>query len=181
MGKKIHAQYVCQQCGYASPRWTGKCPGCSAWNSFVEEVASARTRRAPAGVPSGGSLPVSIAGLDADPEPRLPTGIGEFDRVLGGGIVPGSVTLVGGDPGIGKSTLMMQLAAAVRDRVILYVTGEESVAQVKLRSERLEQRPGERLLVLSETNLDVILALVERTPPRKGYFEFEAQPARTMP
>jgi DNA repair protein RadA/Sms len=108
---------------------------------------------------------VPITEVPADPDPRIPTGIPEFDRVLGGGIVPGSVTLVGGDPGIGKSTLMMQLAAAVRDRVILYVTGEESVSQVKLRSDRLEQRPDERLLVLAETDLDVIRAVVERAPP----------------
>jgi DNA repair protein RadA/Sms len=163
--KKLHTTYVCQACAATSPRWVGKCPGCGAWNSFVEEIVPA-AKKAPsparAAVKGG---PVPITEVEAFPEARMSTRIPEFDRVLGGGIVPGSVVLVGGDPGIGKSTLMMQVAASLTDRTVLYLTGEESVRQIKLRSERLETPPSERTLLFAETNLHVISAILDRAIP----------------
>lgn len=162
---KVHSKYVCQSCAYESTRWIGKCPNCDAWNSFVEEVAAPRTRERHATGPKPASSVVPITEVTIAPEPRTSTRIPEFDRVLGGGIVDGSVVLVGGDPGIGKSTLMMQMAAALGPQVILYITGEESVHQIKMRAERLEIQPSKNLLLLAETNLDVISALIEKTSP----------------
>jgi DNA repair protein RadA/Sms len=109
--------------------------------------------------------PVSLDEVEKDAIPRIRTEINEMDRVLGGGVVPGSLLLLGGDPGIGKSTLMMQAAIALKDRVILYVTGEESVSQIKLRADRLEKKSGSHILLLAETNLDIILDLLDRDPP----------------
>src|SRR5215468_4573497 len=149
---KLKARYVCQACGRVEPRWMGRCPDCSAWSSFLEEAAAeARpTIRSDAAV--------SLRDVAADESPRLPTGIGELDRVLGGGLVPGSLVLLGGDPGIGKSTLLLQaldrLAQAAR---ILYVSGEESARQIALRAERLGVKSAQ-LLVLAETSLERILA-----------------------
>jgi DNA repair protein RadA/Sms len=162
---KTHSKYVCQNCAYESTRWMGKCPNCEAWNSFVEEVSAPRTRgrHASNGKPASTALPITQVPTTA--ESRSSTAIPEFDRVLGGGIVPGSVVLVGGDPGIGKSTLMMQVASSLASGVVLYITGEESVHQIKLRAERLEIPFSERLLLLAETNLDVISALLEKTSP----------------
>jgi DNA repair protein RadA/Sms len=163
--KKLHTTYVCQSCAFSSPRWVGKCPNCGAWNSLVEELARSGKAAAHASkVPIKGG-PVPITEVEAFPEARMSTHLPECDRVLGGGIVPGSVILVGGDPGIGKSTLMMQVAASLRDRVVLYVTGEESVRQIKLRSERLDVRPSEKTLLFAETNLHVIGAVFERSIP----------------
>jgi len=150
--------FVCQECGYESPRWMGRCPGCGAWNSLVEEPA-ARSGGSGAGLPGLGSgeRPVAIGEVPAEDARRLPTGSAELDRVLGGGIVPGAFVLVGGDPGIGKSTLLLQLAARVaRDHgTVLYVSGEESARQIRLRADRLGTF-HERLLVLAETNLEAI-------------------------
>jgi DNA repair protein RadA/Sms len=151
-------RYVCQECGYESPKWLGRCAGCGAWNTMVEEVvtpAPARLGISPGR--SGGEKPVAITAVEAGDAPRFPTGSGELDRVLGGGIVPGSFVLVGGDPGIGKSTLLLQLAARVATAYgpVLYVTGEESARQVRLRADRLGAL-SERLYVISETNLDLI-------------------------
>ncbi len=163
--KKVHTKYVCQSCAYESTRWIGKCPNCNEWNSFVEEIAASPAKRKRSDLVKDNSAAVSIAEVDVAPESRISTRIPEFDRVLGGGIVDGSVVLVGGDPGIGKSTLMMQMAASLNDRTILYITGEESVKQIKLRSERLEIRPSQNLLLLAETNLHIIDALLEKTSP----------------
>jgi len=162
---KVHSKYVCQSCAYESTRWIGKCPNCDAWNSFVEEVVAPKTRGRHAIGPKPASAIVPITEVALSPEPRTSTNIPEFDRVLGGGIVAGSVVLVGGDPGIGKSTLMMQMAASLSPQVILYITGEESVHQIKMRADRLEIQPSKNLLLLAETNLDVISALVEKTSP----------------
>lgn len=165
--KKLHTKYVCQSCAYESPRWIGKCPNCGGWNTFVEELSRpGRENRAnrPLLVKGAGG-PVSIADVSHTAEPRTPTHLPELDRVLGGGIVPGSVVLVGGDPGIGKSTLMMQMAASLGDKVVLYITGEESVHQIKLRADRLEQKPSRNLLLLAETDLDVVNALLEKNSP----------------
>lgn len=162
---KTHSKYTCQSCGYESTRWMGKCPNCDAWNSFVEEVIAPKTKGRHAIGPKPASAIVPITEVALSPEPRTSTNIPEFDRVLGGGIVAGSVVLVGGDPGIGKSTLMMQMAATLRSHVVLYITGEESPHQIKMRSERLGIGPLEKMLLLAETNLDIIGALIEKATP----------------
>jgi DNA repair protein RadA/Sms len=158
-------KYVCQSCGYVSPRWAGKCPNCAAWNTFVEEaIQSHKVSRKPAG--AGSKIePVSLDDVEREDVPRIAIGMDEFDRVLGGGLVPGSLILLGGDPGIGKSTLMMQMAMALREHVVLYVTGEESVRQIKLRAERLESKGGNHILLLAETDLDLILDVIDRDIP----------------
>ncbi|MBI3110698.1 MAG: DNA repair protein RadA [Ignavibacteriales bacterium] len=162
---KIITKYVCQSCGYVSPRWVGKCPNCNEWNTFVEEASSPlKVSRKPSGVASK-IEPVSMEELESEDVPRVTTNIDEFDRVLGGGLVPGSLILLGGDPGIGKSTLMMQVALQLKDQVVLYVTGEESVRQIKLRGERLQAKNARNILLLAETNLDLILDVIERGTP----------------
>ena len=146
-------RYVCQSCGESFLRWEGQCRACSAWNSLVETQVRSEPRpsRGGAGSAGGGSGSAAAATRLADvgePErPRLPIGIGELDRVLGGGLVPGSVVLLGGEPGIGKSTLLLQAAAGIAALVgperVLYATGEESAAQVRLRAERLGLLTGD--------------------------------------
>jgi DNA repair protein RadA/Sms len=141
----------------------GRCPNCSEWNTFVEELsqkASSKASRPPAS-----TAPVSLHDVDTAADERIPSSIGEVDRVLGGGIVRGSVVLVGGDPGVGKSTLMLQLAAGLKNLVVLYISGEESARQIKLRADRLSVRDSSTLLILSETNVDIIAELIERSPP----------------
>jgi DNA repair protein RadA/Sms len=168
------SRHVCSACGHAEARWMGQCPDCGAWNTFVEERApvpagAARGRGGAAAgrVPAG--RPVALREVAAQRVPRLRTGIGELDRVLGGGLVPGSLVLLGGSPGIGKSTLtnmaLGHLAAA--GRKVLYVSGEESAQQVRLRAERLE-RPGCAALdapVLAETDLETVVATLEAERP----------------
>ncbi len=162
---KILTKYVCQSCGYVSPRWVGKCPNCSEWNTFVEEAQKPlKASRKPLGTTSKVE-PVPLAEVEREDVPRIKTNLEEFDRVLGGGLVPGSLVLLGGDPGIGKSTLMMQMALQLRDKIIVYVTGEESVRQIKLRAERLSYPTASNLLLLAETNLDLILDVLERDIP----------------
>lgn len=161
---KRHTRYVCQSCGYESARWTGKCPNCASWNSFVEELVAEKSPGHARGTKSG-PRPVPITEVDIAPDPRISTRIPELDRVLGGGIIPGSVVLVGGDPGIGKSTLMVQMACALADRVVLYITGEESVQQIRLRAERLEARPSKNLLLLAETSIEVLEEILKTAVP----------------
>jgi DNA repair protein RadA/Sms len=146
--------YVCSDCGQASPKWLGRCPGCDAWNTLVEE----RSAPAGAGAPVGDGEVVSLGDVRSDDTARLSTGIGELDRVLGGGIVPGGVVLLGGDPGIGKSTLLMQALAALaaRGRRVLYVTGEESAAQVGLRARRLGLEGVEAVRALATAELRAV-------------------------
>jgi len=163
---KPRTRYVCQACGSVSTRWQGKCPDCGEWNTLVEEVviAPSKERRRTSGT---SAKPVSIASVGVEEEHRLETGLREFDRVLGGGLVPGSVVLLAGDPGIGKSTLMLQACAHYLKREqasCLYVTGEESLRQIKLRADRLGVE-GRRLLVYAETNINDILAHLERLQP----------------
>ena len=129
---KVQSKYVCQNCAYESPRWVGKCPNCGEWNSFVEELTQKATARRITKDSKLRGIPLSE--VDIVEDRRIETSIAEFDRVLGGGIVHGSVILLGGDPGVGKSTLMMQLAAQLKDRIILYVSGEESSKQIKMRA-----------------------------------------------
>jgi len=160
--------FFCQHCGQESPKWLGRCPGCGEWNSFVEEkVAPAAT----AGIGdrkarTPGERPIPLNEVEGADAPRLPTGLTELDRVLGGGLVPGSLALVGGDPGIGKSTLLLQLSQAIAERVgtALYVSGEESARQIRLRGDRLGAA-APRLLVLAETDLQAIEEQVDAVKP----------------
>ncbi|ADB50112.1 DNA repair protein RadA [Conexibacter woesei] len=169
--------HVCSDCGHEALRWAGRCPGCGAWNTLVEEVRSGgsngaggagRGARAGVGGSRGGTAvaPVRLGEVQASEVERLPTGIGELDRVLGGGIVPGSLVLIGGSPGIGKSTLTTMAVANLTGagRKTLYVSAEESAAQIKLRAERL---PGAALEipVIAETDLGAVLATLERERP----------------
>jgi DNA repair protein RadA/Sms len=163
------SRYVCQGCGEAFLRWEGQCRACGAWNSLVETVVRepARSARGPAAGASGAASPVALAAIGTEDVPRLPTGIGELDRVLGSGVVPGSLILVGGEPGIGKSTLLLQAAAGIAGPV-LYATGEESAAQVRLRAGRLgllEGAPGEAIQVLAEREIGRIVEAARSSPP----------------
>lgn len=164
--KKPQSTYVCQRCAYEAPRWLGKCPNCGEWNTFVEELHN-RTRPGPQkrqGTTTV-SRPVTLGQVQSSPGERISTNIPEFDRVLGGGVVPGSVVLVGGDPGIGKSTLMLQMGSLVRGRKVLYITGEESAAQIKLRAERLDVPRSDDLLILPETDIDIIEQMMADVKP----------------
>jgi DNA repair protein RadA/Sms len=161
---KIKVQYVCQECGYDSPKWLGKCPACNAWNTMVEEAVSSKKehKKSNAAV----DKPRPITAVDMAAVPRRLTGVAEFDRVLGGGIVPGALILIGGDPGIGKSTLLLQVAAGMSAEYgqVLYVSGEESAAQTRMRAERLGKL-NENLLVMTETNLDEVVLETNRLRP----------------
>jgi len=161
---KARTVYVCQQCGCQQPRWMGRCPDCGEWDSLVEETYE--RHRSPAASATALAEPVPIGAVEPPEQPRLTTGIAELDRVLGGGVVAGSVVLIGGDPGIGKSTLLLQACHGLCARGLraLYVTGEESLMQLKLRAERLGVR-ADGLLVLAETNADAIAAQIEATGP----------------
>ena len=159
--KKTKTKYICSNCGYESLRWIGKCPECDSWNSFTEEIIE-ENKRAPK--PYKGKIQIQkIQDISAKETDRIITGIAEFDRVLGGGLMPGSVILLGGDPGIGKSTLAMQTTSKLNDKV-LYVTGEESTKQIKIRSQRLNLK-SDNFYVLAETNLSVILSAIKELKP----------------
>ena len=168
---KNTAVFFCQECGYESVKWMGQCPGCKTWNSFVEEKMSIRSKRNGVPVRAGAVGPVRTGAIGSgrageasrlsevvmDDGERIGTGMEELDRVLGGGIVPGSLTLVGGDPGIGKSTLLLQVCQKLvnKGQKVLYISGEESLKQIKIRAERIGEF-GDDLLLLCETNLDII-------------------------
>lgn len=157
--------FFCQECGYKTPKWVGKCPGCEAWNTMVEETV-AEEKKAARHPRWEKNKPQPITEIKPSAGIRTAGGIAEFDRILGGGIVAGSLILVGGEPGIGKSTLLLQVcnALSLQKKTVLYVSGEESVQQTKLRAERLgAASPG--LLLVSETNLDLILGYIEETNP----------------
>jgi DNA repair protein RadA/Sms len=158
--------YSCQTCGSQSPKWLGRCPDCNAWNSFVEEKVSAVSEKSSASPVFGGSAARLYADIDMVVTPRLSTGISEFDRVLGGGIVPGSLVLLGGEPGIGKSTLLLQAAAQFAQHVgpVLYSSGEESEHQIKMRGERLGVGRAP-LYLLAETCVERILDEASRLRP----------------
>ncbi|MGE5250431.1 MAG: DNA repair protein RadA [Bacteroidota bacterium] len=169
---KTHTRYVCQECGRVSASYMGKCPQCGSFNSMVEELVHDEPLPKPGagrGL-TGRSQPRSIGEVSGEAEDRIPLPMGEFARVLGGGIVPGSIVLVGGDPGIGKSTLLLQMAMEMAKRQrVLYVSGEESERQIKMRASRLKAAGGaelpEQLLLVTETNLEAILNHVRETRP----------------
>ncbi|MDH7568371.1 MAG: DNA repair protein RadA [Armatimonadota bacterium] len=164
---RVHTRFVCQSCGHEVLKWMGRCPGCGEWNSLVEEVAPRRPSLHGARSHGASPQPQPICTVDTTRTPRMTTGIREFDRVLGGGVVPGSLLLVGGDPGVGKSTLLLQAADLLSRRYgrVLYVSGEESPQQVKLRAERLGVE-SEHLLLLSETNVEQVEEAVRSCAPR---------------
>ena len=162
---RARAHFVCSGCGHESPKWHGRCPGCGEWNTLVEEAP--QTVQAGRSRPAGRALrPVPLAEVEAAAVARMRSGIGELDRVLGGGLVPGSLVLIGGSPGIGKSTLtsaaLGNLAAA--GRRVLYVSGEESATQVRLRAERLGP-DALKVPIVAETDLESVLATIEAERP----------------
>ena len=172
---KTKTVYVCQNCGASSPKWAGKCASCGEWNTYVEEVVSKNP--APAGWQQASSAPkktaarpVAIHEITYTHESRTPTGDAELDRVLGGGIMPGSLVLIGGEPGIGKSTLMLQIALMLSQQRVLYVSGEESDQQIKMRAERLQQALGQQssadCYILGETSVPVIFQQVASLEPQ---------------
>ena len=169
MSAKDRTVYACQSCGHQSSKWVGKCPDCGAWNSHVEERARAATATSPGKGTARRRLSHSVAyeDIETQADRRDRTGIEEFDRVLGGGIVDGSLVLIGGDPGIGKSTLMAQVSSSLSSLYgkVLYVSGEESERQIKLRGERLGLH-STGLFLLAETSLERILDEIERLSPR---------------
>ena len=158
--------YFCQECGHESSKWMGQCPGCKAWNSFVEEAVSTKKTVVASRTASKQQDPVSINEISISEEERQSTKIEELDRVLGGGIVPGSLVLVGGDPGIGKSTLLLQVCRnlAGNNVSVLYISGEESLRQIKLRANRIGSFT-EKMQLLCETNLEIIKEIIERKKP----------------
>ncbi len=159
---KVHSLFVCGQCGQEAHKWLGRCPGCGAWNSFNEERFEGR---APGQDKKLAAVPRRLGDIEIQAVARIQTRVSELDRVLGGGIVPGSLVLVGGEPGIGKSTLLLQvLANLCREHGVLLVSGEESAAQVKLRADRLLQDVA-AVEVLAETDVDAVLAAVKKAQP----------------
>lgn len=174
MAKARTTAFFCSECGYESSKWTGQCPACKAWNTMVEEPVA---RPAKAGEKNAGAVRVSFGGagglkpsllseIDVKEEDRLSTGFQELDRVLGDGIVAGSLVLVGGDPGIGKSTLLLQMCRhlAAEGHSVLYISGEESLKQIKMRANRIGTVQG-NLRFLCETNLDRIQGVIEKEKP----------------
>ncbi|WP_147535713.1 DNA repair protein RadA [Bacillus marasmi] len=167
---KRKTKFMCQDCGYESPKWMGRCPGCGAWNKMVEEVEIVGSGKRGAFAHSQGiggqSKPTPITSIETGNEVRIETELKEFNRVLGGGVVQGSLVLIGGDPGIGKSTLLLQVSSqlAKLGQSVLYISGEESLRQTKLRAERLGIT-SENLLVYSETNLDEISRTIDSIAP----------------
>jgi DNA repair protein RadA/Sms len=169
---KVLTVFECQSCGYASAKWMGRCPECGSWNSFVEERRSKDAGIA--AVHPGRGKATRISDLPAESEPRISTSNSEFDRVLGGGIVPGSLILLGGEPGAGKSTLLLQIAANLEEKGlrVLYISGEESVRQIKLRADRIGTAEGKEgaaasreIYILAESNIESILPAVEEVQP----------------
>ncbi|MFR8537028.1 MAG: DNA repair protein RadA [Lacrimispora saccharolytica] len=168
MAKAKKMVFFCQNCGYESAKWMGQCPGCREWNTFVEEPVPAKAESKGRAAGAGGSTakPVPLSEIAVQKEDRMSTDIEELDRVLGGGIVPGSLTLVGGDPGIGKSTLLLQVCRQMSGKGIpvLYISGEESLRQIKLRAVRIGDFT-ENMRLLCETNLETIRTVIEREKP----------------
>ncbi len=170
MAKSTNTAFFCTECGYESAKWMGQCPGCKSWNTFVEEPKEKSSKNKKTGNSNilgvKNNEPVQMARVSLEETERISTDMPELDRVLGGGIVPGSLTLVGGDPGIGKSTLLLQVCKNLADKglKILYVSGEESLKQIKIRSDRIGQF-NDNLLLLCETNLQSISEQIKKLSP----------------
>lgn len=167
MAKKTPTVFVCQQCGYESPKYLGKCPSCGTWNQMVEEkLPSKNDSRSRVSISGKASKAEPITDITIEKEERIKTKLVEFNRVLGGGVVPGSLVLIGGDPGIGKSTLLLQVSAQLNNGggTVLYVSGEESASQIKMRAERLELR-GTDFYLYAETDLSLIQETIENIKP----------------
>lgn len=170
MASKIKSVYVCTECGWESSKWVGKCQGCNQWNTMEEEIknttkASSNFSQKSEKIIGSYSAPVSMRNIDTKNEDRYKTGLDEFDRVLGGGIVKGSLILLGGDPGIGKSTILLQVCNALGDELkILYVSGEESKRQIKLRSDRLGV-DCDQLYVVTETDVEIVSQIIQNEKP----------------
>ncbi len=164
---KLKTKFSCQQCGYETPKWMGKCPGCASWNTLVEEIEETKKYSGSRNVSGKANKAMPIGLVQSGQEPRMDAGMEELNRVLGGGMVPGSLILVGGDPGIGKSTILLQMShyLANSKHKVLYISGEESTKQTKLRAERLGAN-SEELFVLSETDLDRIEGEIDEIQPR---------------
>ncbi len=160
---KTKTVYFCSNCGAESPKWVGRCPSCGEWNTMVEEKVSADTRGRRKGLVRS-SRPVKLSDIEVGEDTRMRMPSSELNRVLGGGLVAGSLTLIGGEPGIGKSTLLLQNILSIRGRRILYVSGEESAAQLKLRADRLG-KVSENTFILCETQLDAIFTQIENVKP----------------
>ncbi|MDQ3290892.1 MAG: AAA family ATPase, partial [Bacteroidota bacterium] len=166
---KIKTSYFCQNCGAQSAKWIGRCPACGEWNTYVEEVLQREEAAGPASWKSSSSLQIAnkprpIAEISYSEELRIDTHDQELNRVLGGGIVPGSMILIGGEPGIGKSTLMLQIALYLKNQRVLYISGEESEQQIKMRAERLGvQHPN--CYILTETATQNIFKQIEQLQP----------------
>jgi len=166
--------YVCSNCGQESAKWVGKCPSCGQWNTFKEIRISADMGQKAAASAAAATRartrmtenrPVSLSGISANEEPRMDMGDAELNRVLGGGLVPGSIVLLGGEPGIGKSTLTLQTILRMTDRKILYVSGEESARQLKMRADRIKHEDSDNCLILCETSLEAIFRNIKDTTP----------------
>ena len=171
---KLKTTYFCQNCGAQSPKWIGKCPSCGEWNTYVEEVVqkddkATKSWRSAAEPGNAGfkrvNKPQQITGISYENQPRFNASDAELNRVLGGGIVPGSLILIGGEPGIGKSTLMLQIATALKNLRVLYVSGEESEQQIKMRADRM-QGVSENCYILTETNIQNIFQQIEELQPQ---------------
>ncbi|MGL5641095.1 MAG: DNA repair protein RadA [Paraclostridium sp.] len=165
---KIKTKYVCQECGYENSKWLGKCPECNKWNTFVEEIEerNSKSNKEVFVIDKSSSRPLNINSIETIKEQRFSTCINELDRVLGGGVVKGSLVLVGGDPGIGKSTLLIQVASNVANsgKKVLYISGEESASQIKMRAQRLGIK-SDNLYIFAENNLSIIEAHLEGINP----------------
>lgn len=158
--------YVCSNCGQDSPKWVGKCPSCGMWNTYVEEVVRKEVvnKRPVSGIETAKAKPVTLHEIVADDEPRIDLHDAELNRVLGGGLVQGSLVLIGGEPGIGKSTLVLQTVLRIPEKRILYVSGEESTRQLKLRADRLTSTSSDCLIVC-ETSLEQIYVHIKNIRP----------------
>jgi DNA repair protein RadA/Sms len=161
---KVKSIYICQNCGAESPKWIGKCTSCNQWNTFLEEFITTTKKGILPDFAAGENHPVLLGEIPDIHQERIPSGMEEFDRVLGGGLVPGSLVLIGGEPGIGKSTLVLQLALTLQDKKILYTSGEESLQQIRLRAQRLNLT-SDTCSFLCETSLELLISQTEREKP----------------
>ena len=163
---KTKSTFFCQNCGAQSPKWIGRCPSCNEWNTYVEEVISVSSQKEsiPENLKKQSTSPKVISQITTDKEERINTGNDELNRVLGNGLVSGSLVLIGGEPGIGKSTLMLQVALNLRNKRVLYITGEESEQQIKMRAERIKLH-SDNCFILTETNTQAIFRHIDDISP----------------